>query len=64
MTAVEKYQQLVDAGLIIPATITPPGFKFPTMLVYMPSVATNGAIDRELIDKVNAGLERRSKGNQ
>jgi hypothetical protein len=62
MTATEKYQQLVDAGLIIPPTVSPPSFKFPTMLVQFPSVTTNGVFDRSEIEKVaNAQLERNSK---
>jgi hypothetical protein len=62
MTAAEKFQQLVDAGLIDPATITPPGFKFPTMLIHVPSTTTNGVIDKVQVDKVmNAELERHPK---
>jgi hypothetical protein len=66
MTAAEKYQQLVDSGLIVPVTITPPGFKFPTMLVYMPSIATTGVIDQAQVDRVmrNAQLERSHQPDQ
>jgi hypothetical protein len=62
MTAVEKYQELVDAGLIRPPTTHPLSFKFPTMLVQVPSVTTNGVIDRVLIERaLNAELERHPK---
>jgi hypothetical protein len=62
MTAVEKYQQLVDAGLLVAPTVTPPSFKFPTMLVQFPSVTTNGVLDYSEIDKItNAQLERHPK---
>jgi hypothetical protein len=52
MTVAERYQELVDAGLIIPATVTPPGFKFPTMLVQFPSITTSGTLDRTELDKI------------
>jgi len=59
MTAAERYQELVNAGLIVPAPVAPPGFKFPTMMVQMPSITTNGVLDKAPIDRiVNAELER------
>ncbi len=62
MSAVEKYQQLVDAGLITAPTIAPPSFKFPTMLVQFPSFTTNHVLDRNAIEKIaNAQLERHPK---
>jgi hypothetical protein len=63
MNAMEKYQQLIDAGLIVPAKQTPRRFKFPSLLVSVPSITTNRIIksgdrrDRTL----NAQLDRYTK---
>jgi hypothetical protein len=63
MSAVEKYQELVDVGLIIPTPESPLHFKFPSLLVYVPNITTNGVIDPEAVRRVaqNAELERSLK---
>ena len=62
MNYLEEYQQLVDAGLIVPAKSGPSRLKFPTMLVPVPSVATDSIVDRDLLNRMrNAELERNPK---
>lgn len=63
MAAMEKYQELVDNGVIIPnPTESPYNFKFPTLLIHVPTVTTGGVIDPETVRRVsNAQLERNLK---
>jgi hypothetical protein len=63
MSAVEKYQELVNMGLIIPTPELPLRLKFPTLLVYVPNITTNGIVDPEAVKRVaqNAELERSLK---
>lgn len=63
MTALEKYQELVDMGLINPSPESPLHFKFPSLLIHVPNITTNGVIDPEAMKKVtlNAQLERNLK---
>jgi len=60
----EEYQQLVDAGLIVPSKGGPSRLKYPTMLVPVPNVTTGGIIDQNNLDRVrilDAQLERYPK---
>jgi hypothetical protein len=62
MTAVEKYEELIQNGLITPPAATPLNFKFPSLLVHVPTVTTNGTTDPRQIQKVrDAQLERYPK---
>jgi hypothetical protein len=60
MAALERYQELVDMGLIIPNPESPLNFKFPSLLIDVPNTTTNGVVDPEVARKValNAQLER------
>ena len=60
MAALERYQELVDRGIIIPAPESPLNFKFPSLLVYVPNITTNGIADPDAVRRIaqNAQLER------
>jgi hypothetical protein len=60
----EEYQQLIDAGLIVPARTMPSRFKYPTMLVSVPNVTTNTTTDKNRLGRIidlDAQLERITK---
>jgi hypothetical protein len=66
MSAVERYQNLIEEGLIIPNPESPARFKFPSLLVHVPSITTSHVIDPETRKRVadNAELERNPQRNQ
>jgi hypothetical protein len=63
MAAMERYQELVDIGLIQPTPESPLRFKFPSLLIRVPNITTNGIPDTEVMKKApaNAQLERNLK---
>ena len=66
MSSVARYQALIDEGLIIPAPESPSNFKFPSLLVHVPTITTNHVIDPEVARKIanDAELERNPKRDQ
>ena len=65
-TALERYQELVEQGLITPNPEPLSDFTFPSLLIYVPNVTTDGVIDPEVIRRLarNAELERDLNRNQ
>jgi hypothetical protein len=63
MSTVSQYDSLIQQGLIIPRPESPLSFKFPSLLVYVPSITNNHVIDLESVRKVSgdAKLERDPK---
>lgn len=62
MNASERYQQLIDEGLIVPIPEPSAHFKFPTLLIHVPTITTSGVIDPEARRvAADAELERNSK---
>lgn len=63
MSLSERYQQLVDSGLIVPVATVPNRFKYPTMLVYVPIIATDAVADKNSLDRImlDVQLERHPK---
>jgi hypothetical protein len=62
-TSADRYQALVNEGLIIPNPESPLYFKFPSLLIHVPNITTNGIADPDAVRKValNAQLERNLK---
>lgn len=64
MNSADKYEELIRRGLIVPQPETPMYFKFPSLLVSVPSVTTGGIIDPEVKRVIDAKLERNPNRNQ
>jgi hypothetical protein len=63
MSTVSQYEILIEQGLIVPRPESPLNFKFPTLLVHVPSIATDHVIDPEVSKRIpsDAELERYTK---
>jgi hypothetical protein len=63
MGTVEKYEALIRLGLVVPQPDSPLNFKFPSLLVYVPSITTDHVIDPARVKRTaaSAKLERNSK---